>query len=98
MAFGRKVDDAVHVLLLHQTEHALEITDIHLHEPVVRSALDVPEIGEVARVGQLVKVYYPVSRVFVDKKAHNMAAYEPGAAGYDYATIHLNIFLQKCLN
>ena len=87
MALRCKVDDAVHMLLAHQGAEPLEVAHVHPHEPVVRTLLDVLQIGQISCVGQLVQVDYPVFRILVHEKAHNMAPYEARAAGYHYASL-----------
>lgn len=83
VAFGSKVDDAVHLLFLHQAQHALKVADVHLHKAVVRLVLNVFEVSQVASVGQLVEVDDFVLRVFVHKQAHHMAANKTGSTGND---------------
>ena len=90
MGLRREVDHAVHLLFLHQGEHALEVADVHLDEPVVGPVLDVLEIREIARVGELVQVDDPVLRIFVHEQPHDVAADEAGAAGNeDGSTFHI---------
>ena len=83
MALGSEVDDAVDVLVLHQFVHAVEVTNVHADELVVRLIFDILEIGEVAGVGQLVEVDNPVLRVLVDKQPYHMASDESGTSGDD---------------
>ena len=83
MALGCQVDDAIHLLLLHQLVERLEVADVHLHEFVVGLVLHVLEVGEVAGVGELVEVDDVVVGVLVDKEADHVRADEACAAG-DY--------------
>ena len=80
VALSGEVDDAVHLLVLHQLQECVEVADVHLHELIVRLILDVLEVGEVAGIGQLVEVDDLVLRVFVDEEAYYMAADKTGAA------------------
>ena len=82
------MDNAVHVLLLHEFEHALKVADVHLHETVVGLVLDVLEVLQVARIGELVQVDDPVLGVLVHEQAHDVTADEAGAAGDDKGFIH----------
>ena len=52
MTFGSQMDDAVHLLVLHQLEDSLKIADVHLDKLVVGLVLDVLEIGEITGVCQ----------------------------------------------
>ena len=81
VALSREVHDRVDVLLLHQGRHAVRVADVHFDEPVIRCALDVLEVGEVAGVGQGVEVDDPHVRVAGDPTAHDMRSDEAGTAG-----------------
>ena len=83
MAFCRQVDDAVDLLVLHELVERVEVADVHLHELVVRLALDVLEVREVARVGQLVEIDNVVLGVLVHEQANDMASDKARAAGDD---------------
>ena len=95
VALRGQVDHSVRPFLPHQPVHPFEVADVHLHETVVRTALDVPEVGKVAGVGKLVKVDDHILGIPVDEKAHHMASYEARAAGdYDCSFIvHIDLFL-----
>ena len=67
MAFCSQVDDAINLLVLHELVEGVKVADIHLHELVVRLALDVLEVREVARISKLIKVDNLVFRVLVHK-------------------------------
>ena len=73
MAFGRKVDDPVDIILTEQRPQHIQVADVTLLEHVVRGILDVPQVGKVPRVGQFVQVHDPVIRVF----RHEQAYYVP---------------------
>ena len=73
MAFGREVDDAAYILLPHEGEHGIEITDIGLDKAIVGLVFHIGEIGKIAGVGKLVDVDYPVFGIFVDKKPDDVA-------------------------
>ena len=93
MALGRQMDDAIHVLLLHQLEHPLEVADIHLHKAVVGPVLNVLEVGQVPRIGELVQVNDLILRVLVHKQAHHMAADKPGTAGDNQSSLIVHVAL-----
>ena len=84
MALGSKMDDAVHVLVLHQLVNAVKVADVHLDKAIVGLILYVLEVGEVARVGQLVKVDDLIFGVFVDKQTYHMIADKTRTAGDKY--------------
>ena len=83
VAFCSQVNDAVDLLVLHELVESVEVADVHLHELVVRLALDILQVREVARIGQLVEVDNLVFRILIDKEAHHVAANEACAAGND---------------
>ena len=91
VGFGRQVDDAVHPVVGDDPQHRLEIADIGLDEEVVGPVLDVPEVREIARVGELVQVDDPVLRVFVHEQPHDVAADETGSAGDEDGSTHFHI-------
>ena len=74
MAFGRKVDDPVDVILPEQRPQHIQVADVTLLEHVVRGILDVPQVGKVPRVGQFVQVHDPVIRVFRHEQAYYVRA------------------------
>ena len=92
VALCRQVDDAVHVFFLHQAVESVEVADVHLHELVVRTVLDVLQVCQIARIRQLVQVDDAILRILVHEQANHMAADETGTAGdYDIAfEIHFN--------
>ena len=67
-----QVDDTVHLLLLHQAVESVEVADVHLHELVVRTVLDVLQIGQIARIRQLVQVDDAILRILVHKQSYDM--------------------------
>ena len=93
------LDRAVHVTLSSQVNHTvdvvflkdsadrLEVADVGTHEHVVRSLLDILQVGQVAGVGQLVQVYDTVLGVLVHEEAHDVAADEARAARYQYIAL-----------
>ena len=83
VAFCSQVNDAVDLFILHELVESVEVADVHLHELVVRLALDILQVREVARIGQLVEVDNLVFRILIDKEAHYVAANEACAAGND---------------
>ena len=87
MAFCRQVNDAVDQFVLHELVERIEVADVHLHELVVRLALDVLEVREVARVGELVEVDNLVIRVLVHEQAHHVATNKACTAG-NYDILH----------
>ena len=87
MAFRREVDDAVHLFLLHQAIEGVEVADVHLHELVVRFVFHIFQIGQIARIRQLVQIDDAILRILVHEQADHMAADETGSAGDYYGTL-----------
>ncbi len=92
MAFGSKVDDARHMLVLHQLIHPVEVADISLDKFVVRFVFYVFQCCKIACIGKLVDVNYVVFRIFVDEKSYNVGADETGTAGDDDRTVHIILY------
>ena len=67
MALGSKVDNARNVLFLHQGIDSVEVADVRFHKAVVRLVLNVFEVRQVTRVGQLIHIDDSILRIFVHK-------------------------------
>ena len=67
MALGGQMDDAVHLFLLHQLVHTVEVADVHLHKLIVGLILHVFQVGQIARIGELIEVDDMIFRVLVHK-------------------------------
>ena len=70
VALGSEMDDAIHLVVLHQLQHQVEIADITLNESIVWLVLDVLEVSQVACVCQLVEVDDVILRIFVHEKSY----------------------------
>ena len=92
VAFGREVDHPVDVVSGEQRAHGLVVADVAFDERVVRTVLDVPQVREIAGVGQAVEVYDPVVGVFPDEQPHDVRADESGAAGDQDIAFHVRLF------
>ena len=88
MAFGRKVDDPVDVILPEQRPQHIQVADVTLLEHVVRGILDVPQVGKIPGIGQLVEVDDPVIGVFVHEKADYVRADKARAARNQDGAFH----------
>ncbi len=95
MAFGCKVDDTINVLVLQESIERIEVADVHLHELVVRLILDVLEISQVARIGQLVEVDDVVFGVFVYEQAYNVTSDEASTSSYNYISFHFDFSFER---
>ena len=84
-----KVNDAVYLLFLHETEHPFKVTDVHLYKLVIGLVLNILEVGKVPRVSEFVQVNNVILRVFVHKQAHHMRANEARTARDDNRPFHL---------
>ena len=76
MTLSSKVNDTINLLILHQLVESIEITDIHLHELVVRLILNVLEVSQVTCVCQFIKTDNAVVRVFAQHVEHKITADE----------------------
>ena len=88
VALGREVDDAVYPVSSDDLAHHVEVGDVATDERVVRPVLDVPEVGQVTGIRELVEVDDVVVGMAVDEQPHDMAADESGSAGDEYVTLH----------
>ena len=70
MALGSEMDDAIHLVVLHQLQHQVEITDVALNKSIVRLILDVLEVSQVTSVSQLVEIDDVILRIFVHEKSY----------------------------
>lgn len=86
MTLGCKVDDAIDLLVLHQLVEGFEVADIHLDKLIVGATLDILQVGEVAGIGELIKIDNLIFGIFVDEQTYNMTPYKSGTAGDDNAT------------
>jgi len=81
MGFRREVDDAAHLVFGDDLQYRVKVADVGLDKGVVGLVLDIPEVREVAGIGQLVQVDDPVIRILVHEQPHDVAADEAGTAG-----------------
>lgn len=72
VALGSEMNDAIHLVVLHQLQHQVEITDITLYESIVRLVLNVLEVSQITCVSQLVEVDDVILRIFVHEKPYNV--------------------------
>ena len=88
MAFGRQVDHSVDRMAGEQVAEQFPIADVALDEAVIGPVLDLFQVGEVARIGQLVEVHDQVVGIGVHQPAHHVRADETGAAGNEDVAFH----------
>ena len=77
---------------LRSTRERNHVADV-LHtcyELVVRAVLNIPEIGKIAGIGQLVDIDDPVVGIFAYKKPDDVAADESGSARDDYVSLEFH--------
>ena len=70
VALSSEMDDAIHLVVLHQLQRLVEIADIALNESLVRLVLNVFEVSQVACVSQLIEVDDVILRIFVHEKSY----------------------------
>ena len=97
MTLSGEVDYAIDMLVLHQLIHALKVADVHLDKLIVWLVFHVLEVGKVAGLCQFVEIDDVILRIFVDKKAYNMAPDKPSASRDDDASLHSCCYL-VCYN
>ena len=83
VAFGRQMDNAIHLILLHQRKNGIKITDIRLDEGIVRSLLNILQIGQIPGIGQLVEVDNMIVGLFRNEKPYDMRTDKSGSTGND---------------
>ena len=94
MALCSQMDDTIHLLILHQLEHALKITDIHLDKPIVRLVLNILEVIQITRISKLIQIDNLIVRILVYKQAHHMASYKARTTGNYDTSFHISLFVQ----
>ena len=50
VTLGRQMNDSIHMLLLHQLEYSVKITDIHFDKSIIRLILNILKVIKIARV------------------------------------------------
>ena len=70
VALGSEMDDAIHLVVLHQFQHQVEIADVALNESIVWLVLNVLEVSQVTSVCQLIEVDDVILRIFVHEKPY----------------------------
>ena len=95
MALSGKMDDAIDLFILHQLVNTVEVANVHADELIVGLVLDVLQVGKVAGIGQLIEINNLIIRIFVYKKANDMASDESSTASDDDISFHFFKFLAK---
>ena len=93
VALSGEVDDAVDLLVLHQLVERIKVADVHPDKLVVGLVLNVFEVGEIARIRQLIEVDDVVLGVLVHKQAHYVASNKACTTSNYNCTFHIAIFL-----
>ena len=97
MAFSSQVNDAIHLFILHQLVECFEITNIHLHELIVRLVLNILQVRQVTRISQLIQANDVILRILVYKQAYHMATNKSGSAG-NHNIFHFLVILNVVKN
>jgi len=79
MRLGGEMDDPLDSLV--EAADDLAVADVAADKLVTGVALDVPEVIEVPRIGELVEVDEPDRRIFLKEIMNKVAADEPGPTG-----------------
>ena len=94
VTLSSQVDDAVDLLVLHQLQEGVEVADVHLYKLVVGLVLDVLQVGEVARIRQLVQIDDVILRILVHKQAHHVASNKACATSNNNRSVHIISFFR----
>ena len=92
MTLCSQMDDAVHMVLLHQCLDGIAVADVSLYKRVVGLIFYIFEVGQVAGISQFVEIDDMVVGVFVDKESDYMTADEAGSAGNDDIAFEIHCF------
>ena len=97
MTFCSKMNDTIHLLILHQTIEGVEVAYVHLHKLIIGAVFNVLEIGKVARICQFVKIDDAILWIFVHEKSYDVGTDESGSACNHYClhSTKLKNFLQR---
>ena len=83
MAFGRKVDNDIGVLLLKEAVNALSVADVELDEAEVWLVHDPRERRKIARIGEFIEADDAVAGMLLQHMENEVAADEPRPARDD---------------
>src|SRR5699024_276058 len=81
VAFRRKVDHIVGIILFHQAGDQFTVADVALHKDVAGIAFNVLEVFQVAGIGQLVQVDDADVLMLFQHIVHKVGTDETGTAG-----------------
>lgn len=94
VAFGRQMDNAVHLILPHQRKDGIEITDIGLDEGIIRCLLDILQIGQIPGIGQFVEVDNMIVGIFRNESRTTCEPIKP--APPVMMILRLKLFMTTC--
>ena len=83
MAFGCQVNNPIGLVLIKNSFEFGRIQDVYFFKNIIRCMFNIPQVFEVACIGECIQVDDFVTRVFIDKQSYNMRADKAGTAG-DY--------------
>ena len=83
MALGGEMDDAVDVVLLHETEHGVEVADVGLDKRIIGFVFHINQVFKIACVSELIDADNMIIRILVDEEPDHMGADESGTTGYN---------------
>ena len=67
-----EVDNTINLLCLHQLQHIIEVTDIHLDKLIVGLVLDILQISKVTGISQLIKIDNLIVGMLIDEQTDDM--------------------------
>ena len=94
MALGSEMDDAIHLVVLHQFQHQVEIADVALNECIIRLVLDVLEVSQVASVSQLVEVDDVILGYLFTKSLTTCEPMKPAPPVINILCILINVYIR----
>jgi len=80
MTFGSKIDNSINSIFPCQFLNKSRIANIPLHKYMVGMVLVLPQILQIARIGQLVQIHDPHIRMFLQHHPDKITADETSAA------------------
>ena len=90
VALGGKMDYSGDVVVGDHFPDCLVIANVGLDERIIGLAFYVLQICEVARICELVEVYYPVAGIFLHEQPDHVVTYETGPSGHQDGSFPLH--------
>ena len=79
MAFRRKIDDIIEIILGEQARDQFPVADIALYKNMAGIPLHILEVFQIARISQLIQIDQQDILIFTEHIMHEVAADKAGA-------------------